>query len=77
MLFSRDFNLYWMDMENFEKARKDEEDSTIVEHQLTTEGTKDFGFGSGNSDPYASQTKIKRRSGAYILWSPDSKALLS
>lgn len=73
VVFSKDFNLYYMDMENFEKARKNEEDSTIVEHQLTTEGTKDFGFGSGNSDPYATDKEKKKRIGAYILWSPDSK----
>ena len=73
VVFSKDFNLYYMDMENFEKARKNEEDSTIVEHQLTTEGTKDFGFGSGNSDPYATDKEKKKRTGAYILWSPDSK----
>ena len=74
VVFSRDFNLYWMDMENFEKARKNDEDSTIVEHQLTTEGTKDFGFGGGNSDPYATDKDKKKRTGAYILWSPDSKS---
>ena len=74
VVFSKDFNLYYMDMENFEKARKNEEDSTIVEHQLTTEGTKDFGFGSGNSDPYATDKEKKKRTGAYILWSPDSKS---
>lgn len=73
VVFSKNFNLYYMDMENFEKARKNEEDSTIVEHQLTTEGTKDFGFGSGNSDPYATDKEKKKRTGAYILWSPDSK----
>ena len=48
VVFSRDFNLYYMDMENLEKARKNEDDSTIVEHQLTKDGTKEFGFGSGN-----------------------------
>ncbi|PKP40957.1 MAG: S9 family peptidase [Bacteroidetes bacterium HGW-Bacteroidetes-10] len=74
VVFSKEFNLYYMDMENFEKARKNEEDSTIVEHQLTTEGTKDFGFGSGNSDPYATDKEKKKRTGAYILWSPDSKS---
>ena len=73
VVFSRQFNLFYMDMENFEKARKNEDDSTIVEHQLTTEGTKDFGFGGGNSDPYATEKEIKKRAGANILWSPDSK----
>ena len=50
VVFSRDYNFYCMDMANFEKARKNEDDSTIVETQLTKEGIKDFGFGGGNDD---------------------------
>lgn len=73
VVFSRNFNLYYMDMENFEKARKNEEDSTIVEHQLTTDGTPDFGYGSGNDDFYATDKEKKKRTGAYVAWSPDSK----
>lgn len=73
VVFSRDFNLYYMDMDNLEKARKNEDDSTVIEHQLTTVGTKDFGFGSGNSDAYATDKEKKKRTGANISWSPDSK----
>ena len=73
VVFSRDFNLYYMDMENLEKARKNEDDSTIVEHQLTKDGTKEFGFGSGNYDFYADAKERKKRSSAYVIWSPDSK----
>ena len=73
VVFSRDFNLYYMDMENFEKARKNDEDSTIVEHQLTTEGTQDFGFGSGDNDFYVTEKDKKKRTGAFVVWSPDSK----
>jgi len=74
VVFSRNFNLYWMDWENFEKARKDDKDSTIVEHQLTTEGTRDFAFGSGSQDFYADSTELNKRTGARgLIWSPDSK----
>jgi len=73
VVYSKNFNLYYMDMENLEKARKNEEDSTIVEFQLTTEGTKDFGFGSGNTDIYATDKEKNKRSGAFIRWSPDSE----
>lgn len=40
VLFARDHNLYWMDWENYLKAQKDkkEKDTTIVEHQWTTDG---------------------------------------
>ncbi|MFA6770870.1 MAG: DPP IV N-terminal domain-containing protein, partial [Bacteroidales bacterium] len=73
VVFSKNFNLWYMDMENFEKARKDSKDTTIVEHQLTTEGTAEFGFGSGNSNIDATEKQKKQRMGARIIWSPDSK----
>ena len=74
VVFSRNFDLYWMDWENFEKARKDEKDSTIVEHRLTTTGTRDFPFGSGSEDFYADSTEQQKRTGAgSLLWSPDSR----
>lgn len=73
VVFSKEYNYYWMDMENFEKARKNEDDSTIVEHKITTEGTKNFSFGSGNFDPYAEAKDLKKRYPAFIAWSPDSK----
>ncbi len=74
VVFSRNFNLYWMDWENFEKARKDDKDSTIVEHQLTTEGTRDFAFGSGSQDFYADSTELNKRTGVRgLIWSPDSR----
>ena len=81
VVFARDYNLYWMDKENFLKAleeEEDEKDSTIVEHQLTTEGEKDYAFGGGytpkeNDDEETIKKETEKRRGAYILWSPDSK----
>lgn len=73
VVYSKGFNFWWMDMENFEKARKNEEDTTIVEHQLTTDGTRVFSYGGGNSDPYADEKELKKRFYPQIVWSPDSK----
>ncbi len=73
VVFSKNFNLYYMDMENFEKARIDEKDSTIIEHQLTTEGSAEFTFGSGTYDFYATEEEQNKRTIAFIAWSPDSK----
>ncbi len=81
VVFARNYNLYWMDKENFLKAleeEEDEKDSTIVEHQLTTEGEKDYAFGGGytpkeNDDEETIKKETEKRRGAYILWSPDSK----
>ena len=78
IFFARDYNLWWMDKANYEKAKKDEKDSTVVEHQLTTDGVKDYGYGGGftaNANDYEKKIKEekKKRKGAYISWSRDSK----
>ncbi|MFV0589855.1 MAG: DPP IV N-terminal domain-containing protein [Draconibacterium sp.] len=81
VVFARDYNLYWMDKENFLKALKEEEDkkdSTIVEHQLTTDGEDNYAFGGGytpkeNDDEETIKKESEKRRSAYILWSPDSK----
>ncbi len=75
VLFSKHHNLYWMDMENYEKALKDEEDSTIVEHQLTDDGEEYYAYG-GRSRGVTNVDKVKnkdKRQPVRIAWSPDSK----
>ncbi|MCL1974257.1 MAG: S9 family peptidase [Bacteroidetes bacterium] len=71
VLFSRNFDLYYMDRENFEKARKNEKDSTIVEHRITTDGVKDYGYGGGPTSLYPEKTDIEKRYSARVVWSPD------
>lgn len=75
IIFSRNYNLYWMDKDNFKKAQKNEEDSTVVEHQLTRDGVKYYAYGAdGDGENNEENEKNnKKRRGAYILWSPDSK----
>ena len=40
-LYIKNHNLWMMDKENLKKAAKDAKDTTLVEHALTTDGTKD------------------------------------
>ncbi len=75
VLFARDHNLYWMDMENFEKAKKNEKDTTIVEHQWTTDGVENYDYERGNrgqSNVDIEKNKDKRKA-VSVIWSPDSK----
>jgi len=75
VLFSKNFNLYWMDKANFLKAVKDEKDSTIVEHQWTKDGVENYGYGGGGRGEN-NETKIKNkdnRKGVWGTWSHDSK----
>ncbi|WP_458627748.1 S9 family peptidase [Winogradskyella sp. PC D3.3] len=75
VLFSKHYNLYWMDKENFLKAVKNEKDSTIVENQWTTDGEEHYDFG-GSSRGENNETKLKNKDKRkYVrgIWSHDSK----
>jgi dipeptidyl aminopeptidase/acylaminoacyl peptidase len=79
IVFGRNYNLYWMDKANYEKALKKDDDSTIVEHALTKDGIEHFSYfsegnlsgnGDNNEDKEANR---KKRRPAFVFWSPDSK----
>ena len=78
ILFVRNYNLYWMDRPNYEKALQNENDSTIVENKITTDGVEYFSygadsfFGGGETNVDKEKNKDKRKS-AFALWSADSK----
>ncbi|MFC0262008.1 S9 family peptidase [Fontibacter flavus] len=78
IVFSKNENLFWMDKANFLKAVKDEKDSTIVEHQLTTDGEKDYSYGGwGRGEDNEEEEKNKNnRKRAGVLWSADSKQFI-
>lgn len=75
VLFTRDYNLYWMSGEDMEKAKINEKDSTIVEHKITDDGEEFFAWGGrGYSVLNTEVEKNKgKRAGAWAVWSPDSK----
>ena len=74
VVYAKDLNLYRMTREDYEKLKKNENDSTVTDVQLTTFGEKDFGFGQPysllNTDTLCNG-KRKRVWG--IVWSPDSR----
>jgi len=79
IVFGRRFNLYWMDRANYEKALINEEDSTLVEHALTTDGVDYYSYhgngilgGGGETNVDQEKNKNKRKP-AQVFWSPDSK----
>lgn len=77
VLFSRDYNMYWMDKANFLKAVKDPKDTTIVEHQWTKDGEKNFSYGGyykGKTDKEKAKEQAKKeRKSIYGYWSHNSK----
>lgn len=74
IVFAKNFNLCWMDKSNYEKALQKEDDSTIVENKLTTDGIEYFEYGSSDNETNVDKEKNKnKRKAARILWSADSK----
>lgn len=79
VLFSKNYNLFWMDKENYLKALEDEKDSTIVENQWTEDGAQYFSYGGSstgrgktNVDHEKEQKEAKRES-VFVAFSPDGK----
>lgn len=73
VVFSKNFNLFWMDKENFLKAVVNENDSTIVENQWTEDGEKYFDYGTGSRWDRGDEDMSKRKR-VNVYWSHDSKS---
>jgi dipeptidyl aminopeptidase/acylaminoacyl peptidase len=74
IVFSKNYNLYWMDKANYEKALVNEDDSTVVQTQLTTDGVEYYEYGNSQNETNVDKEKNKnKRKPAFIYWSPDSK----
>lgn len=74
IIFSKNYNLYWMDKANYEKALQNESDSTIAENKLTNNGIEFFEYGFTQNETNVDKEKNKnKRKPAFIMWSPDSK----
>jgi dipeptidyl-peptidase 4 len=79
IVFGRHYNLYWMDRANYERALKNEDDTAIIEHALTTDGSENNSYhgngiigGGGETNVDKEKNKDKRKP-AQLFWSPDSR----
>jgi dipeptidyl aminopeptidase/acylaminoacyl peptidase len=79
IVFGRKFNLYYMDKANYEKSLQNEEDSTIVEFALSTDGVQYFSWHSESSYGGGGDTNVdieknnNKRKPVMGYWSEDSK----
>ena len=73
VVYAKDLNLYRMSREDYEKLKKDEKDSTVVEIAITTDGVKDFGYGQPYSLLNTDTLCNGKRKGVFGVWSPDSR----
>lgn len=72
VLYSKEHNLYWMDWENYLKARKDDKDSTIVENKWTDDGMENYSYGGSNRgvDNVELEENKDKRTSVRVTWSP-------
>jgi dipeptidyl aminopeptidase/acylaminoacyl peptidase len=74
VVFSKKHNFWFMDSANYRKALKNEDDSTIVETQLTKDGVENYSYGGGGNETNVEMEKNRnKRKPAGIYWSPDSR----
>lgn len=74
IIFGRNHNLFWMDKANYDKAVQNEDDSTIKENKLTTDGVEFNAYYSDGLESNVDKEKNKnKRKPAFVFWSPDSK----
>lgn len=74
-VYMKNSNLFWMDTLNMRKAAEDPTDSTIVEHRITSDGFKDFCYGTDNYSGNTETDTTQRVFPTEMVWSPDSKHL--
>lgn len=75
VVFAKKYNLYWMSMSDYRKAQRNEEDSTIKENPITTDGVAYYAWGGDSYSKTTGEEKKEeeKRKRPDILWSPDSK----
>lgn len=79
VIFAKAYNLYWMDWDNYLKAQKNEKDSTIVEHQFTTDGVQYYAWGGDQNNTTSDANEkefLEQRRRANVLWSPNGEHFL-
>ncbi len=79
VVFARGQNLFMMDSDNYAKALKKEDDATVVEAQLTTDGEENFSYARRLREEergayrFSEKNKTPRTPAIQIVWSKDSR----
>jgi dipeptidyl-peptidase-4 len=79
VIFARGYNLFMMDAASYAKAQAKEDDTALVETQLTNDGEADYGFERRLAEEekrnyrFSEKNKTPRVPAITIYWSKDSK----
>ncbi|MCW5914056.1 MAG: DPP IV N-terminal domain-containing protein [Chitinophagaceae bacterium] len=80
IIYAKNYNLFWMDRANYEKLKKNEKDSTVVEHELTKGGVRNYAW-AGDSYSIDDTTNLdrlsKQKMRARLIWSPDGRYFIT
>ena len=80
IIYAKNYNLYLMDRANYEKLKKNEKDSTVVEHELTKGGVRNYAW-AGDSYSIDDTTNLdrlsKQKMRARLIWSPDGRYFIT
>ena len=72
-IYVKNANLFYMDSLNLRKALKDPKDSTLVEKRITSDGIREFGYGSDNYTGNTVSDTTRRTYPSELVWAPDSR----
>ena len=73
IVFGRNYNLWYMDKANYAKALKNEDDSSIVEHALTTDGVENYSYhgegalGGGSENNVDKEKNKNKRKPSFVI----------
>jgi dipeptidyl aminopeptidase/acylaminoacyl peptidase len=79
IIFARGHNLFMMDSANYDKAREKEDDASIAETQLTTDGEEDYSFARRLQEEekrfyrFSDKNKTPRVPAITVYWAKDSR----
>lgn len=79
IVFARGQNLYMMDADNYAKALKKEDDNTVVETQITSDGEENFGYARRLREEektayrFSDKNPTPRVPAITVFWSKDSR----
>lgn len=76
VIYAKNYNLYWISRQDYNKLKENDKDSTVTEHELTTGGVRSYAWGGDAMSEFdttnlARFQKEKKR--VRLLWSPDGK----
>lgn len=73
IVFSRNFNLYYMSWDDYEKAMINPSDTSLNEIQITFDGSSSFSYGPDLADYQKVENEKNIRRRPEIAWTQDSK----